>query len=269
MVDYSGDGAWVELYKFTLADTTVKYFTSFHDDIVWSVDSQTYVAAAIRRSTKSRSFNLAPSDITIDMALNDTWFNIDDVKNNKLLDNCTVVIYKVERGTDSNYAEVMSGVVGDVHTTEVALAMKIQDELLSNKRRIPRRRYSAMCEHVFCGSDCGLTLADWKETGTAEAGSDTDTIVDAANRSEAAEYFDGGYVEMTSGNANGEKRQVKAYTVGNIELLVPFTAAVANGDTYDIYPHCQHQFDKCDAVFSNTDNNGAFKNIPKPEEAYT
>ena len=269
VVDYSGDGAWVELYKFTLADATVQYYTSFHDDILWSVDSNTYLAIPINRTTKSRTFNLAPSEIMVTLSLDDSIFDIDNVKNNKLMDNCALVIYKVERGTDTNWSEVMSGVVGDVQTNEIIMSLKIEDELLSNKRRLPRRRYSATCEHVFCGTDCGLTLSDWKETGTADAGSDTDTIVDAA-RAEAAGYFDGGYVEITSGDADGEKRQVKTYTVGNIELLVPFTASIAAGVTYDIYPHCQHIFTaKCDTIFSNTDNNGAFKNIPTSEEVYT
>jgi hypothetical protein len=70
---------------------------------------------------------------------------------------------------------------------------------------------------------------------------------------------------MTSGDANGEKRPIKSYTTGTIEMLIPFSSAISSGDTYDAYPHCQKTLAGCKR-FSNEDNFLGFHYIPRPEE---
>lgn len=74
---------------------------------------------------------------------------------------------------------------------------------------------------------------------TADATSDATKIVDAALSIYGDGYFDTWWAYITSGLAEGDIRQIETYTlVGTIlDPYVDFSAAVANGDTYELHKH--------------------------------
>ena len=68
---------------------------------------------------------------------------------------------------------------------------------------------------------------------------------------QAAGYFDLGVVKFTSGANNGVARTVKRHTSGQLVTLQPLPAAVANGDTFQVWPGCDKLQGTCSGKFAN------------------
>jgi hypothetical protein len=103
-----------------------------------------------------------------------------------------------------------------------------------------------------------------KVAQTADAGSTDSLIVDAA-RSEAADYWLYGTIEMTDGTAAniGEIRTVSVSAVGNITLLNPMPATIAAGDEYTIKRGCNKTSQWCNVKHDNWINHGGFVGLPQ------
>jgi len=73
-------------------------------------------------------------------------------------------------------------------------------------------------------------------SGTADSGSTT-TLVDDALSQGDADYWEGGWLVMTSGNISGQARKISAFAPGSDTITVDraFTQAVAT-QTYEIWP---------------------------------
>ena len=255
--------AVAELYVFTFRDGTIKRFTSFEDDIVFQTN--TYSAVYIERSKAPKDTDLSTGKLTIIVPRDDDYVDVSELLDG-ILDRGEIELYQVQRSNHSNYRMNFKGVVGDVNFDESTIRITFLDEFNLLKKPLPRRLYSESCPYTFGDDDCGLDVETLDVSGTADSGSDANTLIDAA-RSEADGYFTGGYLVMTSGANNGLKRAVSLYVVGTVSLISPFPNTIGVGDTYQLYPYCQKTYAGCDA-FSNTDQYGAFKNIPRPDDIY-
>lgn len=71
-------------------------------------------------------------------------------------------------------------------------------------------------------------------SGTASGGSTT-TLVDANKLNYADGYWDETVVLATSGTNADQERRVQTYTGNTLTLYSAFTAAVASGDSYELY----------------------------------
>ncbi len=251
-----------ELFKITLADGTIKYWTSNHKKITF--DGNDYTPIPIRRTATTKGTDLMTGSMEITISRNDVYVDTTELLE-RSLDNATLLLYQVHRDDLTNYRLNFKGVSAEIAYDENTIAITFKDELNQFRTRIPKWKYTEQCRHRIYDAFCTLDIDDFKVTGTADAGSDADTMVDAA-RTEDDKYFDWGYLEMTSGNNDGKKRVVKAYTTGNVELLRSFPNAIAAGDTYTMYPHCHKVFSRCEDIFSNEENYGGFLTIPKQEE---
>jgi len=253
-----------ELFKFTLKDATEIFFTSFEEDIIFLTD--TYNAGVIWRTRSLKDIDMSVGEIKVTIPADDTYFDTDDILNLRILDYATLEIYQVDRDNLANYRLNFKGVISTVNINDEIIEMTVRNNLNLLKNLMPRRKYSEGCPWAFGDSNCTLTLSGLKVSSTTEAGSDTDTIVDTA-LTEADHYWRGGYVEMTSGTDSGLKREVKSFTAATdtVELLRPFPNTTL-GETYDIYPHCEKNYTRCDTDFSNSDHFGGFQHIPRPEE---
>ncbi len=83
---------------------------------------------------------------------------------------------------------------------------------------------------------------------------------------EDTSYHEQGELKMTSGDNSGLRRPVLSNSVNTVTVLWPFPNAVANGDTYEIYPGCDKQGVTCRERFNNEENFRGFLYIPKVEE---
>lgn len=190
--------------------------------------------------------------------------DFDKIRHRRALDRAEVKIYQIDMNNLANYRLRYNGFVGVVRCNERRLIIDTKDVFFLFKKNVPVDMYGESCNLIFGSPTCTFDLATEKVSGTADAGSDEDTLVDAA-RVEADGFFDRGYVTMTSGSLTGERARVRFYTVGSFKLMPPFLDAIANGDGYDAQPSCQKTFAGC-LTRANTDNHFAFQYIPRPEQ---
>jgi len=169
---------------------------------------------------------------------------------------------------------------GSIQTTKFWISnLKFNGEVwqasLTDVSRYLRQRvgevFGRTCPHQLGDSRCGVNLAGFTVSSVRVVG-----MVDGEKRRIILansvdlgggfidDYFTEGEVEMTSGDNDGLKRDVKLYTQADrrIELQVPFPFIVAPGDTFDIIAGCNKLRTTCIGTFSNIDNNGSFPFIP-------
>lgn len=257
----------VDLYRFTYASGSIGRFTSHEVSVLnTNIDANAFVPIYIERSKTPKHTDVTTGKITVIVPRDDAFVSTADLANG-ILDHGALELFQSDLDDPANYRLNFKGFVGDVNYTESVIHIVFLDEFNLLKKLIPRRVYSEACPYSFGDADCTIDLDTVKVVGTADAGSDADTLVDAA-RVEADGWFSGGYIEFTSGsNMNEGPRAVDVYTVGRAELIVPYPNAIVATDAYTMWPHCRKEWDGCDR-FSNTLQFGAFQNIPRPEEIY-
>jgi uncharacterized phage protein (TIGR02218 family) len=126
--------------------------------------------------------------------------------------------------------------------------------------------YSRGCGHILGDSNCGVTLASYKESDTVSSVvtqrlkfRGTTLLADDGD-------YDGGYLVWTRiGDLKKDlKSEIKTFTTGNdeieLQLKTPFDIDAA--DTFDIYEGCDKLAGTCKDKFSNLDNFGGFPFIP-------
>lgn len=255
-----------ELYQITCADGDIYRFTSFERDVVFG--DNTYSACGVRRSGSGREATMKIGSINVSIGLGDVSraiVDLSDIRHRRKLDHATFILYQVDRTNAANYRTCFSGEIAGVEISEEMVSLDIKDSFYGLKRTIPKYIYCVSCNLIFGSTACGVNLAAYKVTGVADAGSDADTLVDAA-RDEAVDYFNKGILKMTSGANSGLRRPINIYVVGRINILIPFPFAIVAGDGYELWPHCQKQFEKCRDVYNNGDNFFGFKYVPRPEQ---
>ena len=100
------------------------------------------------------------------------------------------------------------------------------------------------------------------EVGAVTTATSNRVFLDAS-RAEANAYFTGGLLTWLSGNNAGRQMEVRAYTVGSIELFEAMPEAVAIGDTYSVYAGCDKTLAICNSKFGdNYLNHRGFPHVP-------
>ena len=257
----------VEFFEITCTDATAYRFTMYENDPTFL--SNTYSTAPITRDSEQieTGFRVGKTMIRLENSTTvRALIDLDAIQNQRKFDHAEVKIYQVSMTNTANYRMVFNGFVETIEVNRLMTTIRCKDIYYLLKRTFPIRTYSEQCQWKLGSTECGITLTDFRVQSTADSGTTT-TIVDAA-LTEAEGYWARGYVEMTSGTASGEKRSIKSFAAGSdtVTVLVPFTAAIAGGDTFDIYPHCQQTFSLCNSTFSNTDNMLAFFYIPRQDQ---
>lgn len=130
---------------------------------------------------------------------------------------------------------------------------------------VPRDVYQPGCLNTLYDAPCGVSRAAFTVTGSATSASTADRTTFNHALAQAAGWFDLGVVRMTSGANNGISRTVKRHLVGTIAVMPPWPLAVANGDTFSIYPGCDKQQATCTTKFSNLARFRGMPYIPAPE----
>lgn len=167
-----------------------------------------------------------------------------------------------------DYSVVLfTGTMTAPELSDQSVTVRVNSPLYALNGTIPRRRYQENCHWRFDGTECrggGGSLAGEVTGATADSGSSTTSLVDAA-RSEAADYWLYGTVEMTDGTAAniGEIRTISASAVGTITLLTPMPSAIAAGDEYTIRRGCNKSSRWCSVKHDNWANFGGFVAMPQ------
>ena len=256
----------IELYKIELADSTIYYFTDFEKGDKFIFDSGTYEPIPLQSEPIQRNSNFAVSEKTVTVPRHSDYVTTADLFE-RYLDNAVLYYYVVDRDNVANYKLAFKGIAGRVAYNFHSVSITFMDKFNLHRKQIPRYLYQESCPYRLFSTKCGLTKATWKTSGTVDSAT-SDTMTDAA-LTEADDYWNFGYIEMTSGAADGDKRMIVDFDAGTdkITILRPWTTTPSGGDTYDIYPHCQKKYTLCDSIFSNSDNYGGCMHIPRPEES--
>ena len=144
-------------------------------------------------------------------------------------------------------------------TITVASALVILDQ------DMPRNLYSATCVHTLYDSGCGIPRGAFAASGTAGAGSTSNTILSGV----ATAQHRGGSLVWTSGANANLRTTVKAVSPGAaFALMVPLPFAPAPGDAFTVYAGCDHTQATCRGTFGNLSRFRGFPYVPPPEMAY-
>ena len=131
----------------------------------------------------------------------------------------------------------------------------------------PRRLLQRACNYQFGDVSCKavLTSAANTKTGTAGASSSATCLVDAAVLTQAdADYWDVGWVEVTSGPDTGVRRPILRFdpATDSVYFRYPFPSTLAS-KTYKIVRGCNKTKVDCDTRHDNLINYGGFAEVPR------
>jgi hypothetical protein len=109
---------------------------------------------------------------------------------------------------------------------------------------------------------------DFGDGNTIEGGGNT--IEADGVQSNDSTFYPQGELKVTSGNNNGERRQIIKDIADETTLQWPLPNALEVGDTYIIYPGCDKTAEgACQKKYNNDDNFRGFLYVPKVEESIT
>jgi len=96
---------------------------------------------------------------------------------------------------------------------------------------------------------CNLKAADYVQSGSVVSSPDAMTLIPASGLLEigsspyapaAAGWFSNGVLTFTSGVLKGKSFEVKGWDGSALDMFLPFPVAPEVGDTFDIWPGCDH-----------------------------
>jgi uncharacterized phage protein (TIGR02218 family) len=153
--------------------------------------------------------------------------------------------------------------VDNVGRTQATLT--VASDLVILDYDMPRNLFSPTCLHVLYDAGCGVIRGTYSISGTAGAGSTSNTINFSGARAGDAQ----GSLVFTSGANANVRATVKSVNVGvAYNLMYPLPFAPATGDAFACAFGCDHTQATCQSKFNNLANFRGFPYVPPPELAY-
>jgi uncharacterized phage protein (TIGR02218 family) len=264
-----------DLYTITLASGTVYYLTSASIDLTipdyTGANAHTYLstgAKIVRSATKA----------TLDVVVDEVDIIIESPVSSGLgalfvaggFDGATVLIEKFisSNWKNTNVGRIyhFSGRVSESTVDRSKISMKVVSWLWLLNLQMPRNTYNAGCIHALYDAGCTLIKSTFTVTGAVAAPA---PLVSSCNTNLTGHpdgYFAKGVITFTSGVNSGLQRTVNSYlsSGGNTGWVPSLPAAPGVGDTFSIYPGCDHTFSGGCTKFSNTANYRGYEFVPQP-----
>lgn len=247
-------GAPVELYEFTRG-SAVSRFTS--SDVAFTLSSNTYTSATLRRGKIETSAERARNSISIECARN---FPIAD-----LFRICSpsevigLVIKRVHRG-ETDAAVIWTGRVLNCSFEGAQATLQCEPASTSLKRPGLRRLYQRQCPHVLYvqgEGQCNVTRATHSTSTTVTSISGLVLGVAALG----SKPWAGGWVEWEEVSGVFERRFISSFAGLNLTLSQAFQG-IEIGDSVTVSPGCDHTTATCSGTYSNLPNYGGFPHMP-------
>ena len=278
----SNQAAIAEVYTITLYDGTVLYYTTADRDRVYN--GHTYISSGllIKRGSITEKcgtdvaelkINIYPTTATIGgigfiAACHNGIFDYAEVKLERLY-------YDYFGGTYKGSIVKFDGIiVNDITIERDHAEITVSSYAYLLTLNWPINLYESTCIWQLYGTGCGLTKASFTISGSVATYAGNTLMAFYTNLSQADDYFNGGVIYFTSCANTGETRTIKQHynTNGLTSLIIALPDIPASGDTFIIYPGCDHQRSTCKQKFNNLDANGnlrfrGFPFIPTPETA--
>lgn len=284
----SGSFIKTDLYVITLTTGASYYFTN------GDVQASTFIYPSgtlnsylkgftFIRDTTSQSVGLDAQEL--DLKIFPQWDNpggpptiagytISQAARLGLLDNATILYAKLFQNDPLDFTPGAvgwySGVTASMDITRYGLNVKVSSDILVlNQVQMPRALYQPGCVHTVYDAGCTLLKSSFTYSGTTGTVT-SNSLFNSSGLSQADHYFDLGVVKFTSGLNTGYSASVKSYihTSGVIQLSIPMPSTIHAGDTFTVYPGCDHQQSTCTNKFANLIHFKGMPYVPVPETLY-
>lgn len=157
------------------------------------------------------------------------------------------------------------GRFADVTVGRTAMSVRVNSPLEALAIKLPKNVYQTGCIHTLYDAGCGTSRAAQARAGTVAAGSSASSVL--CGLTQAAGFFDRGYLEFTAGAMLGVRRTIKRSVPGSLVLLLPLPSVPAVGDAFSAYPGCDKSIATCSTKFANLANFRGYPFVPSPETA--
>lgn len=260
-----------DLYQITMVNGTVLRFTNYDVNVIDGGNTYLANSVLIERSRVRTVLGVEVDtlDLTINPHPNDMVNSMTFLKTCAagMMDGASLVMRRAffdNTGFNIGSFINFSGRIADMHMTRSEVSMTVKSDLELLNVKLPRNLYQAGCLNTLYDGNCGLSRAAWGVAGTVTSATKTTLNCGISN---AAGYFDLGYIVFNTGALAGVRRTVKSYGTYNFTLLNPLPSAPAIGDTFTAYAGCDHSQATCTSKFSNVIHFRGFPYIPVPETA--
>lgn len=267
-----------ELYAFTLLTGTTYYFTDA--DIPLTVASITYLRGLsfVREATRQKiGLEVQTMDITVasDGSVLIAGVPFLQAVRQGAFDGATVKHYKIflSSWTDTSPGAVLwfQGRVNQAQAGRMTARLTLNAALELLDTQMPRNTVQPGCLHSLFDAGCTLSRATFAVNATVSGNYGANTASFNSSLVNAAGYFALGKLLFTSGANAGVTRTVQGNTgaSGNVTVVPPLPAALANGDAFTIYPGCDKQQATCSGKFANLVHFRGAPYVPVPETLYS
>ena len=211
------------------------------------------------------------SDLSVDAQDAEGVLSSDRITETDILDgrwdNARIEIWRVNWADVTQHVLMRRGNIGQVRRGKAAFVAEVRS-LAHVLNQTVGRTFQYYCDAALGDGRCGINLeaAAYKGTGTVTA-----VIADRRFKASglagfAAEWFELGVVEWTSGANAGRKAEVSRHSlsvgVATVELFEAPVRSIAIGDGFIIRSGCDKQFKTCKSKFSNSINFRGFPHMP-------
>lgn len=195
-----------------------------------------------------------------------------------LLDNATVLYSKLFMNVPAPGALIdtspqgiawYAGTVGDIEPAgRLSVLLKIGNGGQYLTGQMPRNTFQPACSHTLYDPGCTLSQAAFTLSGTVITSINNGNF--NTSLGQAAGYFDQGVIKWTSGNNQGFSGTVRQYGPfnGNVQVVLAFPFPVSVGDTFTIFPGCDHTQSTCKNKFNNIPHFKGYPYVPVTETLY-
>lgn len=246
-------------WKISRTDGVVMGFTSLDIDLV--IDSVTYISiAGFTPSSTENNDSFAVPNMDVQGITETGYITADDLLAGRY-DFAEVEIFKV------NYKDLTQGHILEQRGRLGEVRMQ-KDTFIAELRGITQslqqsfgQLYSPSCRAILGDAKCQVSLASF--TFAATVTSVTSTLIFSASAlSQEAGYFTEGFIEWTSGNNNGLKKEVKEFANIQIVLAEPMPYLIQPGDTFNAIAGCDKTLNTCKGKFNNVVNFRGEPHVP-------
>lgn len=263
----SKSGRFATLWTITRSDGVVLRFTDFQQEIEYESNTYSPISVSDMSAVKSEQ-GVKERNRTFLGYISSSSITEDDLRAGKY-DDAKVT----EVGIDWQYPWQGQFFSNTYYITEMKWTGETWEAdingLTTKLRQVKGYTISRRCRWQLGDSDCGVNLATHTETGEITLVSTQRRLFSTDLISFNDGYFKEGLITFTSGNNNGLSYKVNTFskTAGQVTLLLPTDYDLSVGDTFSIYPGCDHTENHCKGNddrpwSSNFENFGGFPHVP-------
>jgi uncharacterized phage protein (TIGR02218 family) len=226
----------------TRVDGTVKRFADIQTTTTFSSNAFTAVAGIAFASMPFQA-NSGATRADIEIAATDDGSPLIDKSEvqDGLYDSAQFIFYLCDPATPANgLGALFAGTVGEVKITDRGHVVFECVGILGKSKTIIQEHRTPVCRNWLYDENCRVVKASYTDTATVVSASGFDVVISALSR--ADDYFNLGFMELTSGPSKGRVYEIRDWVdaTNTVTLYLPPDAALVAGNSLSIHPGCDY-----------------------------